>query len=86
MKFNSRTRSVLAFRRQKRDLEAAGYRRHETDWEIIRGGRYDEVIVDVKISTCGKYVYTKLGPANRPVKPRFLPDELWNHPGWNRGQ
>ena len=42
-------------------MERAGYQRHETDWEIHRGGRYDEVIVDAKISVCGKYVYTLLG-------------------------
>lgn len=56
------TRKALAFRRQERELKAQGYRRHETDWEIHRGFRHDEFIVDVKISACGKYVYTKLGP------------------------
>lgn len=57
----NRTRRALAFRREERALTAAGYRRHETDWEIHRGFRYDEVIVDAKISVDGKYVYTKLG-------------------------
>jgi hypothetical protein len=55
------TRNALAFRRQKRRLEAEGYRMHETDWEIHRGFRYDERIVDAKVSVCGRYVYTKLG-------------------------
>ena len=55
------TKEALAFRRQAKQLEVEGYRRHETDWEILRGARCDEKIVDVKISVCGKYVYTKLG-------------------------
>lgn len=60
-------RRALASRRERRQLEAAGYRQHETDWEIHRGGRYDEVIVDAKISVCGKYVWTKLGkPGEQP--------------------
>lgn len=42
-------------------MEAAGFRKHETDWEIHRGGRWNERIVDVKISVDGKYVWTKLG-------------------------
>lgn len=55
------TKSALAVRREKRDLERKGFRRHETDWEIHRGMRYDEVIVEAKISVCGKYVFTKIG-------------------------
>lgn len=51
----------LAFRRERKCLEAQGYRMHETDWEIHRGCRYNEVILDAKVSVCGKYVYTKLG-------------------------
>lgn len=59
------TRSTLKFRRQRLDLEKRGYRLHETDWEIVRGGRYMEVIVDAIISANGKGVYTKIGA---PVK------------------
>ena len=59
---NAFTKSCLAFRRQRKKLESQGYRMHETDWEILRGGRWNEVIVDVQISSCGRYVYTKLGP------------------------
>jgi hypothetical protein len=62
MKLNAYAKEVLAIRRQQRALESQGYRKHETDWEILRGARTREVIVDVKISRCGKYVYTKLGP------------------------
>jgi hypothetical protein len=61
MKVTERTKSALAMRREKRDLERQGFRRHETDWEIHRGMRQREVIVEARISTCGKYVYTKLG-------------------------
>ncbi len=57
------TRRALAFRREERTLLAQGYRRHETDWEIHRGGRWRDVIVDAKVSVNGKYVYTKLGAA-----------------------
>lgn len=55
------TRQALASRRQAKRLGAAGYQRHETDWEIIRGGRYREVIVDVQIDVGGKHVWTKIG-------------------------
>jgi hypothetical protein len=61
MKFTDITRRTLAFRRESKQLESEGYRRHETDWEIFRGGRQGEVILSAKISVCGKYVYTKLG-------------------------
>jgi hypothetical protein len=54
-------RRVLAYRREDRKMKARGYRRHETDWEIHRGGRQEERIIDAVISQCGKYVWTKLG-------------------------
>lgn len=58
-------RSCLASRREAKRMEKAGYRRRETDWEILRGIRTDEVIVDAKVSVCGKYVWTKLGKVER---------------------
>lgn len=61
MKVTDFTRQALTVRREMRRMEAAGYRKHETDWEIHRGFRQGEVIVDAKISACGKYVWTKLG-------------------------
>lgn len=64
MLVTDRTRRLLAARREQRDLTRKGFRRHETDWEILRGHRRTEVIVEAKISACGKYVYTKLGPAS----------------------
>lgn len=44
---------------------AAGYRRFETDWEIHRGYRWRDVILDAKVSVDGKYVWTKIGTAAR---------------------
>lgn len=61
MKVTAATRSALAFRREERALLRDGYRRHETDWEIHRGFRSNEVILDARVSQCGRYVYTKLG-------------------------
>jgi len=54
------TRRALAIRREDRAMQSAGYRKHETDWEIHRGGLYREHIVDARISCDGKYVWTKL--------------------------
>jgi len=57
------TRRILAVRREKRRMKAAGYRLHETDWEIDRGlGKTHWVIHDAKISVSGKGVWTKIGP------------------------
>lgn len=55
-----RTKDALAAKRQERELKKLGYRKHETDWEIHRGGWRMAKIVDVKISACGKFVYTKV--------------------------
>jgi hypothetical protein len=61
MKVTDFTRRALAYRREDRRMTKLGYRRCETDWEIHRGGREHEVIVDARISCDGKYVWTKLG-------------------------
>jgi hypothetical protein len=62
MKVTEFTKRCLASRREAKRMEAAGYRKHETDWEIHRGFRHRERIVDAKISADGLYVWTKLGP------------------------
>lgn len=62
MKVTDLTRRALAVRREHRRMLKAGFRRHETDWEIHRGMRHNEKIVEAKVSVCGGYVYTKLGP------------------------
>ncbi len=64
MKVTAVTRRGLDIRREERHLTKLGYRKHETDWEIHRGYRTGEVILDVKISMDGRYVYTLVGPAN----------------------
>ena len=64
MKVTDLTKQSLRFRREKKRLLSQGYRQHETDWEIHRGGKIGWVIADAIISTCGKYVYTKLGETN----------------------
>ena len=61
MKLTDASRRILTSRREYRDMNAMGYKKHETDWEIHRGGMHDHVIVDAKISACGKYVWTLLG-------------------------
>lgn len=55
------TKKALALRREYRRMLEAGYRRHETDWEIVRGFRIRDVIVDAVISCDGKHVWTKIG-------------------------
>ncbi|MGB0662821.1 MAG: hypothetical protein ACPGMR_03425 [Pontibacterium sp.] len=61
MRVTDRTRKALKARKERRELEKQGYRKHETDWEIHRGNKRDQKIIDAKVSICGKYVYTKLG-------------------------
>ena len=63
MKFTNITRSILAYKRQKRDLLAAGYHHVEEPlWKLKRGSLTGEEIVDVQISTCGKELYVKTMP------------------------
>jgi calcineurin-like phosphoesterase family protein len=65
MKVTDLTRRTLAVRREARQMERLGYRRHETDWEIHRGIHArlndDTRIVDARVSADGLYVWTKLG-------------------------
>lgn len=65
MRVTETTKLALAVRRQDKKLKKLGYRRHETDWEIVSGSRYNEVIVDAVISVDGKSVYTKIGKPER---------------------
>lgn len=63
MKVTERTRRVLAARREDRDMTKAGFRRHETDWEIHRGyaAHEGQKILEARVSSCGMYVYTRIG-------------------------
>ena len=60
MKMTDWTREVLAYRREKRRMEAAGYKYHELDWRMHRGGLMDHVIADVKIDSVGTGVWYRL--------------------------
>ena len=77
------TRRALKIRREARELEAQGYRRHETDWEIHRGVRIGERIVDARVSCCGLYVWTRLGRSEddrvRVDEPRLTRDQIAEH-------
>jgi hypothetical protein len=42
-------------------MERDGYQRCEPVWEIIRGGDYNKVIVDVKIGVDRKHIWVKVG-------------------------
>ena len=64
MKVTEFTRAALKARREDRRMKSLGYRKHETDWEIHRGGRYKEVILDAQVSADGKYVWTKIGSSD----------------------
>lgn len=64
MKVTRATRRALGIRREERYLKRLGYRKHETDWEVHRGHRIGDIILDTKISMDGRYVYTLVGPAN----------------------
>lgn len=62
MKVTDVTRRLLADKREEKRLRALGYRKHETDWEIVRGhGQCDKVIVDARISADRKHVWTLIG-------------------------
>ena len=73
MRVTDRTRNILALRREHRRLTALGYRRHETDWEIHRGGAaiHDAVILDAKVSADGIHVYTLVGDPETKQPYRF---------------
>lgn len=53
-------RDILKHRRFARTMRNKGYRRHETDWEINRGGKTDHLIVDAVVDIGGKDVWTKI--------------------------
>lgn len=58
------TRRSLAIRRQRRDLQAAGYEEVGENggnlWQLERGGRYHQRIVDAIVSAGGKSVFVKI--------------------------
>ena len=52
---------VRAMRKESRFFSSRGFTQHEPDWEIVRGGKQDEVILEVAISSDGKSIWTKVG-------------------------
>ena len=60
MRVSELTKERLKARREHRIMTACGYKKHETDWEIHRGAKVGQKIVDVKISADGRHVWTKI--------------------------
>lgn len=73
MRITEFTKSALAYRRQRRDMKAAGWDHVAGPWEIERGGRYDHIIVAVEIATNGKSLYVKTEPRPGTVSRAPLP-------------
>lgn len=59
MKVTRFTRRALARRRMARDMEARGYELVHGPWELDRGGRTRERIVDAVIDAGGKDIWVK---------------------------
>lgn len=63
MRVTEFTRSALAVRRDFRDREREGWEYIDEHggklWELHRGGRYDQHIIDVRIAACGKALWIK---------------------------
>lgn len=58
---NENYKKAKAWRTQERNLKKQGYDRCEPTYRIVRGAELDKVITDTIISTCGKYIYYKIG-------------------------
>jgi hypothetical protein len=65
MKLTETTKRALACRREERDLMADGWEFVGEGggklWELQRGGRWNEVIKEVRISVDGKGLWVKTG-------------------------
>lgn len=63
MKVTKLTRSALTVRREARDMKTNGWESVGEGggklWELHRGGRWREVITDVKIAADGKSLWIK---------------------------
>jgi hypothetical protein len=68
MRVTQRTKDALAYRREKRDLEALGYEQITCThgigklWELDRGGRKNWRIIDAIVGVDGKSVYVHAAP------------------------
>jgi hypothetical protein len=61
MKVTQTTRGILAARKERARMQAAGYRQAELDWSLVRGAYYETQhrITDVVIAEDGKSVWFK---------------------------
>jgi hypothetical protein len=59
MKVTEFTRRALVVRREIRDLKAAGWDHLEGPWQILRGGRQREEIVEVRIDAQRKGLWVR---------------------------
>lgn len=64
MKFTDRTREILACRREDRDMTRDGWERVDESggmlWQITRGSRWTQRIVDVRIARSGYFLWVKI--------------------------
>ena len=61
MKVTDFTRQAVAVRRQKRDMEKAGYRfLPEIEWRINRGGEWGCTITEVVLGVNGNSLFYKV--------------------------
>lgn len=71
MKVTDRTRSILAYRRQERDLTRRGYEQITCKWgvgelwQLDRGSRCDWRLKDAILGVDGKSVYVLAAPPQR---------------------
>lgn len=70
MKVTPRASAILAYRRQKRDLEHAGWEEIGEGggklWELYRGYRYNHQIVDCQVVIGGMSVFVKIVKNSEP--------------------
>lgn len=62
MRVTDFTKQALKTRRDRRDRLKDGWEFLGVDgglWQLVRGGRYREVIVECAVSACGKGVWVK---------------------------
>jgi len=55
---------ILKVRRDYRDRIASGFERIEGPWQITRGGRWQEKILEVAVSANGKDLWVRCGKPN----------------------
>lgn len=72
MKVTQFTRRALLVRRERREMTGAGWEFVGEGggrlWELNRGARQDQRIVDVQIAACGKGVWVMIEPTPRQEK------------------